>query len=225
MTITVVLADDEPLVRMGLRALLDREPDLHVVGEADDGATAVDAVRRLHPDVLLLDVRMPGTSGLEALRQITADTSLAATRVVVVTTFEIDDYIAEAVRAGASGFLLKDTAPAEVVEAVRIVHDGQSLLSPAVTARLLGLFGRRQGSATETVPGMDELTPREREIVAWVAEGLSNEEIGGELFLSPATVRTHVGRAMQKTRARDRAQLVVFAIRAGLVVDREARRR
>ncbi len=223
MAISVVVADDEPLVRMGLKAVLDREADVHVVAEAEDGKQAVEAVRRLRPDVLLLDVRMPGTTGLQALRQISEDPELSGTRTIIVTTFEIDDYIVEAVQAGASGFLLKDTAPSEVVAAIRVVHDGQALMSPAVTSRLIALFGRRSQLAGE-VQGLDELTPRETEIVAWVAQGLSNEEIGEQLFLSPATVRTHVGRAMSKLQARDRAQLVVFGLRAGLTADPDATR-
>lgn len=221
--IDIVVADDEPLVRMGLRAVIGREPDVRVVGEAVDGASAVEVTRRLRPDVVMLDVRMPGMGGLEALRHITDDPNLSSTRVIIVTTFEIDDYIVEALDAGASGFLLKDTPLPEMVQAIRVVHEGHALLSPAVTSRLITLFGRRTRLGGGEVDGLEDLTPRETEILAWVAEGLSNEEIGAHLFLSPATVRTHVGRSMLKLGARDRAQLVVFAVRAGITVDPEAR--
>jgi len=214
--IRVALADDQPLVRMGLRVLIDREDDMEVAGEAGDGVAVLDLLRRLHPEVLLLDIRMPGMDGLETLRAIGADPTLASTKVVIVTTFEIDEYVFEALGSGASGFLLKDAAPAELVQAIRVVAAGEALLSPSVTRRVISRFGRNSGTATAPVPGIDELTKREREIVAWVATGQSNEEIAQQLFLSPATVRTHVGRAMTKLHARDRAQLVVFAVRAGL---------
>lgn len=216
--IKVALADDQELVRMGLRVLVDREDDMTVVGEADDGHAAVELLRREHPDVLLLDIQMPGMDGLQTLRAIVADESLAGTHVVVVTTFELDQYVFEAMRAGASGFILKDAAPAELVKAVRVAASGEALLSPSVTKRVIGLFGRHLGHGATEVAGLDELTDREREMVAWVATGRSNDEIGQELFLSPATVRTHVSRAMLKLRARDRAQLVVFAVQAGLTV-------
>jgi DNA-binding NarL/FixJ family response regulator len=215
--IKIALADDEALVLMGLRVLIDRESDMEVVGEARDGQSALDLLRRAHPDVLLLDIRMPGMDGLETLRSIGADPSLAATRVVVVTTFEIDEYVFQALQAGASGFLLKDAAPAEVVHSVRVVAAGEALLSPSVTRQVISRFGRHWGNAP-ALSGLDELTGREREMVAWVATGRSNEEIARELFLSPATVRTHVSRAMVKLQARDRAQLVVFAVRAGLSI-------
>jgi DNA-binding NarL/FixJ family response regulator len=216
--IRVAVADDQPVVRMGLRVLIEREDDLEVVGEADDGRTALEVVRRTHPDVLLLDIRMPGMDGLETLRAIAGDPAAAGTRVVVVTTFEIDQYIFEALQAGASGFILKDAAPEELVRAVRVVAAGEALLSPSVTRRVVALFGRQLAGGMASIPALDELTDREREIVAWVATGRSNVEIAEELVLSPDTVRTHVSRAMVKLNARDRAQLVVFAVRAGLTV-------
>ncbi len=213
----VAVADDQELVRMGLRVLIDREPDLTVVGEADSGRAALELVRRERPDVLLLDVRMPGMDGLETLRHLAADADLAGTRVIVVTTFEVDQYVFEALQAGANGFILKDSAPEELVRAVRAVAAGDALLSPSVTRRVMSMFARQP--AAGPVEGLDQLTGRERELVAWVATGRSNDEIAKELYLSPATVRTHVSRAMAKLRARSRAQLVVYAIRAGLTVD------
>ncbi|MBN6052799.1 response regulator transcription factor [Nonomuraea sp. RK-328] len=213
--IRVAVADDQAVVRMGLRALLEREPDLECAGEAADGVAALDLLRRTRPDVLLLDIRMPGMDGLATLRAIAADPGLAGTRIVVVTTFAVDEYVFAALQAGASGFLLKDSAPDELVNAVRVVAAGEALLSPSITRKVISLFGR---SGAEPVRGLDTLTPREREMVAWVATGRSNEEIAGELVISPDTVRTHVSRAMVKLGARDRAQLVVFAMRAGLAV-------
>ena len=213
----VAVADDQELVRMGLRVLIDREDDLTVVGEADSGGAALELVRRERPDVLLLDVRMPGMDGLETLRRMAADPALADTRVIVVTTFEIDQYVFEALQAGANGFILKDSAPEELVRAIRAVAAGDALLSPSVTRRVVSMFARQV--AAGPVDGLDQLTSRERELVAWVATGRSNDEIAQELYLSPATVRTHVSRAMVKLRARSRAQLVVYAIRAGLTVE------
>jgi DNA-binding NarL/FixJ family response regulator len=215
--ITVGLADDHEVVRMGLRVLIDREPDMQVVGEASSGSGALDLLRRKRPDILLLDVRMPGMDGLETLRAIAADPVIAATRVIIVTTFEVDQYVFEALQAGAAGFVLKDSAPDELVRAVRVAAAGDALLSPSITRRVISLFSR---PVAAPVSGLDELTEREREIVAWVGTGSSNEEIAKELFLSPATVRTHVSRAMLKVNARTRAQLAVFAVRAGLTVDR-----
>jgi DNA-binding NarL/FixJ family response regulator len=219
--IRVVLADDQAVVRMGLRVLVDREQDMQVVGEAEDGQATLDRLRETHPDVLLLDIRMPGMDGLETLSAISADSKLADTRVIVVTTFEIDEYVFRALQAGASGFILKDAAPAELVRAIRVVADGEALLSPSVTKRLITRFSQQPATALTPVPGLDELTERERELVAWVATGRSNQEIGQALFISPATVRTHVGRAMLKLHARDRAQLVVFAVRSGLTIPHE----
>lgn len=216
--IRVVLADDQAVVRMGLRVLIERESDMKVVGEAEDGRAVLERLRTCRPDVLLLDIRMPGMDGLAALRAIDADDDLRATRVIVVTTFETDEYVFRALESGASGFVLKDTDPAELVRAIRVVADGQALLAPSVTSRVISTFGRRLPRSVEPLVGLDELTARERELVAWVATGRSNEEIGRELFISPATVRTHVGRAMLKLGARDRAQLVVFAVRAGLIL-------
>lgn len=216
--IRVALADDQMLMRMGLRALIEREDDLELVGEAEDGAGAIELVRRTHPDVLLLDVKMPGMDGLEALRTITADPALEGTRVVIVTTFEIEEYVFAALQAGASGFVLKDTDPLELIQAVRVAAAGEALLSPSVTRRVVSHFARHIAGGAATNSALDELTEREREIVAWVATGRSNDEIAEELYLSPATVRTHVGRATMKLGARDRAQLVVFAVRAGLTL-------
>lgn len=216
--IRVALADDQELVRMGLRVLIDREQDMEIVAEAVDGESTLTRVRETQPDVLLLDIRMPGMDGLETLRAIEADGGLASTKVIIVTTFEIDQYVFHALQAGASGFILKDAAPGELVQAIRVVAAGEALLSPSVTKRVISLFGRQPTAATKPVPGIDELTEREREMAAWVATGRSNEEIAQELYISPATVRTHVSRAMVKLHARDRAQLVVFAVQAGLTV-------
>ena len=215
--IRVVLADDQPLVRAGFRMLLDAEEDIAVVGEADNGAAALDLVRALRPDVVLMDIRMPGVDGLAALRQVTGDAALEGVRVLVLTTFELDEYVFEAVRLGASGFLVKHTQPADLVRAVREVAAGEALLSPSVTRRLIQEFAARPVRPDLTPPTMDVLTDREREVVALVAQGLTNDEIAVELVLSPATARTHVSRAMVKLHARDRAQLVVFAYQSGLV--------
>jgi DNA-binding NarL/FixJ family response regulator len=214
--ISVALADDDELVRMGLRVLVAREDDLDLVGEAVDGEGALAIVRSGRPDVLLLDLKMPGLDGLGVLRAIAADPRLARTRVIVVTTFEIDRYVVAALQAGASGFLLKSNVPAELVRAIRVVAAGQALLSPSVTRRVVGMFGRHVAGPTPPRVAWDSLTAREREMVAWVATGLSNDEIARELVLSPDTVRTHVSRAMVKLAARDRAQLVVYAVREGL---------
>jgi DNA-binding NarL/FixJ family response regulator len=214
--IRVVVADDQGLVRMGLRVLLDAEDDVELVAEAADGRAAVAAVREHRPDVVLMDVRMPELDGLSALREIAADPALAGTRVVVLTTFELDEYVFEALRAGASGFLVKDSDPADLLRAVRVVADGGSLLSPTVTRRVIEQFGTGAPGRATPHPELGRLTERERELVSWVATGLSNDEIARRLFLSPATVRTHVSRAMVKLHARDRAQLVVFAYQSGL---------
>ncbi|MGJ6968322.1 response regulator [Streptosporangium sp. G11] len=213
--IRVALADDQAVVRMGLRALIDREPDLEFAGEAADGAAALRLLGETRPDVLLLDIRMPGMDGIDTLRAIAADPALNTTRVVVVTTFEVDRYVFAALQAGASGFVLKDSAPEELTRAIRVVASGEALLSPSVTRKVIGLFGRHDVTPVE---GLDTLTPREREMVAWVATGRSNDEIAAELVISPDTVRTHVSRAMVKLHARDRAQLVVFALRSGVTI-------
>jgi DNA-binding NarL/FixJ family response regulator len=214
--IGVALADDDELVRMGLRVLVTREADLDLVGEAVDGESALALVRSARPDVLLLDLKMPGLDGLGVLRAIAGEPALAGTRVIVVTTFEIDRYVVEALQAGASGFLLKSNVPAELVRAIRVVAAGDALLSPSVTRRVVGMFGRHLSASTPPQVAWDSLTAREREMVAWVATGRSNDEIARELVLSPDTVRTHVSRAMVKLAARDRAQLVVFAVQEGL---------
>jgi DNA-binding NarL/FixJ family response regulator len=218
--IRVAVVDDQALVRMGLRVLLESEPDTELVGEAADGTAGVELVRSTAPDVVLMDVRMPGTDGLTALRRITDDPALRDVRVVVLTTFELDEYVFEALAAGASGFVLKDGDPADLLRAIRVVAEGGSLLAPSVTRRVIEQFAAAPARRAAPRPGLDELTDREREIVAWVATGRSNDEIAEELVVSPATVRTHVSRAMLKLRARDRAQLVVFAIESGLSVER-----
>jgi DNA-binding NarL/FixJ family response regulator len=219
--IRVAIVDDQSLVRVGLRVLLEAEDDIVVVGEAADGRAAVELVRREHPDVALLDVRMGGADGIDALRQITSDAQLAPTRVIMLTTFEHDEYIFESLRCGASGFLTKDTEPSDILAAVRVVARGDSLLSPTVTRRVIGQFAARPAAQRVDAAAVDVLTERERQVVALVAEGLSNEEIAQRLVVSPATARTHVSRAMVKLRVRDRAQLVVFAFQSGLAaVDR-----
>jgi DNA-binding NarL/FixJ family response regulator len=214
--IRVLLADDQGLVRAGFRALLDAEEDISVVGEARDGREAVAETRSQRPDVVLMDIRMPELDGLAATREIAADRSLAGVRIVILTTFEIDDYVFEALRAGASGFLVKDTEPVDLIAAVRLVAGGEALLSPSVTRRVIEEFAVR---AKEPPPShhLDELTEREREVMALVGTGLSNEEIAERLVVSPATAKTHVSRAMVKLGARDRAQLVVLAYEHGLV--------
>ncbi len=212
--IRVVVADDQPLVRLGLRVLIETEGDLELVGEAEDGRAALDLIRHTRPDVALLDIRMPVLDGLAALREITADAELAHTRVVMITTFELDEYVFEALRSGASGFVLKDAEPAELLRAVRVVAAGESMLSPAVTRRVIQEFARRP--APEKSPDLSSLTEREREVMGLVGLGLSNDEIAGRLFISPATARTHVSRVMVKLAARDRAQLAVLANHAGL---------
>ena len=214
--IRVVVADDQALVRVGLRVLLESEDDLELAGEASDGRKALDLVRRTRPDVVLMDIRMPVMDGIEALRGIAAEPSLAGTKVIMLTTFELDEYVFEALRAGASGFLIKDTDPAELLRAIRLVASGESLLSPSVTRRVIGEFASKPGLRRTPHPRLGTLTEREREIMSLVAEGLSNEEIADRLVVSPATVRTHVSRAMVKLHARDRAQLVVFAFQSGI---------
>ncbi|MFC0673234.1 response regulator transcription factor [Brachybacterium hainanense] len=214
--IRVLIVDDQDLVRLGLRTLLEAEDGFEVAGEAADGLAAVGEAVRTLPDVVLMDIRMPGIDGLEATRRILAHPALSATTVLVLTTFERDEYVFEALRAGAAGFLLKDTPPAQLLAAIRTVVDGGALLAPSVTRTLIAEFvaGQRRPSAPH--PQLDQLTAREREVVGLVARGLSNQEIAEQLVLSPATARTHVSRAMVKLGARDRAQLVVFAYQSGL---------
>jgi DNA-binding NarL/FixJ family response regulator len=214
--IRVLLVDDQALVRAGFRALLDAEDDIEVVGEAADGQEAVSSARRLSPDVILMDIRMPVMDGLEATRFVAADEELTSVRIVILTTFDLDEYVFEALRVGASGFLVKNTDPAELIHAVRAIHAGDSLLSPGVTRRLVAEYAAR---AKAPLPDsrLAVLTEREREVMALVAEGLSNDEIADRLVVSPATAKTHVSRAMVKLHARDRAQLVVLAYESGLV--------
>jgi DNA-binding NarL/FixJ family response regulator len=214
--ITVVLADDQALLRAGFRALLDAEPDIEVIGEAGDGEEAVALARGQRPDVVLMDIRMPTMDGLQATRLITSDAALEATRVVILTTFELDEYVFEAIRLGASGFLVKDTEPVDLLAGIRAVAGGDALLSPSVTRRLIAEFASRSRPAAAS-SALDPLTDREREVVALVGEGLSNDEIAERLVVSPATAKTHVSRAMVKLHARDRAQLVVLAYESGLV--------
>ncbi|MDN3023974.1 response regulator transcription factor [Streptomyces sp. S.PB5] len=222
MTVRVVLADDQTVVRAGFRALLDLTEDLVVVAEAPDGAQAVEAVRLTRPDVVLMDIRMPGVDGIEATRRIAADPDLDAVRVLVLTTYQLDAYVFEALRHGAAGFLLKDIEPDDLRAAIRTVAAGQSLLAPAVTRSVVEEFARLKGPEAAGAERLTVLTEREREVMALVAAGLSNQEIGRELLMSPLTAKTHVSRAMIKLGARDRAQLVVLAYETGLVRAGEA---
>jgi DNA-binding NarL/FixJ family response regulator len=214
--IRVVLVDDQALLRAGLRALLESTGDITVVGEAGNGADAITVVTETVPDVVLMDVRMPDVDGLAATSTIVADPRLSTVRVLILTTFELDEYIFEAIRAGASGFMVKDTEPADVIRAVRTVADGDALLSPGATRALIAQYAE-QSKPAALAPSLQLLTDREREVMALVAGGLSNDEIAQELYISPATAKTHVSRAMTKLNARDRAQLVVFAYETGLV--------
>jgi DNA-binding NarL/FixJ family response regulator len=217
MSVRVVVADDQALVRAGFRLLVDSDPDLEVVGEAVDGTEAVEAARRERPDVVLMDIRMPRMDGLEATRQITADATLAEVRVLMLTTFDLDEYVYQALRVGASGFLLKDTPPADLLAAIRVVASGDALLAPGITRRLIAEFARRP-EPTEVPPAaLAALTDREREVLGLVAHGLSNNEIAQRLVVSAATSKTYVSRLLAKLGARDRAQLVAIAYETGLV--------
>ena len=216
--IRVAVADDQALVRAGFSVLLRSAADIEVVGEAGDGEEALLLVVRERPDVILMDIRMPGTDGLEATRRITSDPGLARTRVLVLTTFDLDAYVFAALQVGASGFLLKDTLPDDLIAAVRVVADGQALLAPSVTRRLMEEFARRPApGAREAPPWLDTLTTREAEVLGAVARGLSNAEIADSLYMSPATAKTHVSRLLAKLQARDRAQLVMLAYEGGVV--------
>jgi DNA-binding NarL/FixJ family response regulator len=216
-TIRVLLADDQALVRAGFRVLLENTTGVEIVGEAANGAEAVRLAALSRPDVILMDIRMPVMDGLEATRRILADPACSGTRVIILTTFQQDEYVFDALRAGASGFLLKDIEPDDLRQAVRVVAAGEALLSPSVTRRLIEEFAQRPAPRQAADPRLELLTEREREVVALVGEGLTNQEIGARLFMSPATAKTHVNRAMAKLDARDRAQLVVFAYESGLV--------
>lgn len=215
--IKVLIADDEGLVRSGFKVLLDLEDDITVVGEATNGGDAVERARATRPDVVLMDIRMPGLDGIQATAQITAMRGLENVRILILTTYDTDDHVFDALQAGASGFLLKDAGPAELLHAVRVVAAGEALLAPRITRRLIGQFTARRTAVAAADGRLGVLTAREREVVALVGRGLSNTEIAADLFMSPATARTHVSRAMTKLGARDRAQLVVIAYRTGLV--------
>ncbi|MFD8641132.1 response regulator [Streptomyces zaomyceticus] len=215
--IRVVLADDQTLVRAGFRSILSDEEDIEVVGEAGDGEQAIGLARELRPDVVLMDIRMPVLDGLEATRRITADERLEGVRVVILTTFDADDHVYGALRSGASGFLVKDTEPMELLHAVRVVARGDALIAPAVTRRLIAEFAGRADRQPDPSPRLNALTEREREVLGLVGAGLSNDEIAGRLVLSPATAKTHVSRIMTKLAVRDRAQLVILAYESGII--------
>ena len=215
--IRVLLADDQALVRAGFRVLAGQAPDIEVVGEAADGAAAVELARSLRAEVVLMDIKMPGTDGLEATRRIAADPSLSGVRVIILTTFEEDEYVFAAIQAGASGFLVKDTEPEDLINAIRVVARGDALLSPGVTRRLIARIAGRGPARQVDASALSVLTEREREVLALVAAGMTNDQIGAALYISPATAKTHVNRTMAKLGARDRAQLVIIAYETGLV--------
>ena len=216
--IRVLVADDQALVRGGFTVLLDNDPDIEVVGEASTGREALDITTRHHPDVVLMDIRMPDMDGIEATRRITEDPTCTSTRVLVLTTFDLDEYVFEALRAGASGFLLKDTQPGELLAAIRVVAEGEALLSPSITSKVVAEFAS-SGERSRAVDdhSLEVLTDREREVLALAGRGRSNAEIAEELFVSVATAKTHVSRVLTKLHARDRAQLVVIAYETGLI--------
>lgn len=213
--ISVVLVDDQALVRTGLRALLERDPDISVMGEADNGRSGIRLVQKISPDVVLMDIRMPGMDGIQATRQIMGDADLNRTKVVVLTTFDEDEHIQEAIRAGAAGYLLKDISPEELRRAVHVVAGGEALLSPSITRRVMQQLAATSGSANPQL--LTDLTEREREILRHVGLGESNDEIASNLFISPATARTYVSRLLAKLNARDRSQLVILAYESGLI--------
>lgn len=213
--ITVVLVDDQELVRVGLRALLERDPEIRIAGEAGDGRSGVQLVRRVKPDVVLMDIRMPGVDGLQATREILSDPDLSGTKVVVLTTFDEDEHIQEAIRAGAAGFLLKDLSPEELRRAVHVVAAGEALLAPSVTRRVMQQLAAQKGAANPRL--LDDLTEREREVLRHIGLGESNDEIAQSLVISPATARTYVSRLLAKLNARDRSHLVIIAYESGLV--------
>ena len=219
MSVRVLLADDQPLIRAGFRMLLEEQPDISVIGEAADGAEAARLTRQLRPDVVLMDVRMPGTDGIEATRRIVAETP--ASRVLVLTTYDLDEYAFTALRYGASGFLLKDARPADLADAIRAVAGGDAVIAPGVTRRLLDNFATLlpdlRSNEPPGSPALDQLTSRERQVLIHVAEGMSNSEIAEALFVSEATVKSHLGRVLAKLSLRDRVQAVIFAYQAGLV--------
>ena len=215
--IRVAIADDQDLVRKGFRLILSSFPDIQVVGEAVDGADAVALAQRMHPDVLLMDIRMPRKDGIEACKELVANAETADTAVLILTTFDLDEYVYDALAAGASGFLRKDVDPDELARAIRVVNSGDALIQPSITRRLVETYAASRSKTRFDGTRIEELTEREREILAMVGKGLSNDEIADELVISPATVRTHVGRVMVKLDAHDRAQLVVAAYESGLV--------
>jgi DNA-binding NarL/FixJ family response regulator len=216
--IRVLLADDQALVRAGFRVLIESEPDIEVAGEAANGEEAVARAREGKPDVVLMDIRMPVLDGIEATRRIAGDESMAGVKVLILTTFEADEYVFEALRAGAAGFVLKDIEPTDLLKAIRVVASGEALLSPSVTRRLIAAFAGKPAHRIRSTKDLSSLTDREKEILGLVGAGKSNDEIATELFVSPATVKTHVSRVMSKLYAHDRAQLVVAAYESGLVV-------
>jgi DNA-binding NarL/FixJ family response regulator len=221
MSIRVLLVDDQALIRAGFRMILDAEEDIEVVGESADGTQAVDSTRRLEPDVILMDIRMPEMDGIEATRRIVAAAGDQPRRVLMLTTFDLDEYVYDALRAGASGFLLKDVPAEQLVDGIRVVAQGDALLAPSVTKRLIHEFARSAPSTREAPPTVEELTPRELEVFRLIARGMSNAEIAEELIVSETTVKTHVARVLMKLSVRDRVQAVVLAYESGLVLPGE----